>query len=155
MLKRMLRKKEQQRYRFIKNNIILLFIFFLSLLFSPVKTPLFLFLPSIYYIYKGNYKNLYLIWVFHMVSWYLLFAGCFFNFEGPIIIGGWFTWDLVLYTKDTYSGWSTPFNWLGYTLRKFCMQTLEFLSFVSDRLGCRIYIPNIFKGILFLIQYFF
>jgi len=132
-----------------------LIIFFFSLLVSPVVTVFFLFLPSTYYIYRGNYKDLCFIWVFHFVSWYLVFAACMFNFEGSIIIGKGFTGDLVFYTVDTYSDWSSPFNWLGYLLDHYCMGTILFLNFLSKNLGCTIYIPSIYKGIWSLIKYFF
>ena len=55
-----------------------------------------LFLLTFYFLYKGLYKNLFIIWGFYFFSWYFIFTALFIGFEGKILIGGEYT-DLLFF----------------------------------------------------------
>ncbi|CAN0478718.1 unnamed protein product, partial [Phaeothamnion confervicola] len=151
-------------FRSNKNLILLLAIccisFSLFILFSLALAMMWLFFPSIYFKYNKRYENIFIIWGFLFLSWYLVFIGCMVGFDGSIVVTG----DLIgnwiitprrvpyefLFVTDKF-----PLIYLNYTFlterfRSLCIDSLLFLSLLSSTLGCPIYIPSVYKGLAIL-----
>jgi len=110
-----------------------------SLLFFPFL--------SIYFWFKGKYKDILIIWGIHIVSSYLLFTGLLIGFEGNILIGREYTNVLLGYVVFEFE--NSPL------LMNYCVQTIISFEIISKKLGVIIYIPSIFKGVLFVVKFIF
>lgn len=138
--------------------------FFILLFISPILGMFWLILPSIYFLYKTQYKNIFRIWGFFFFSWYFVFTACLLGFDGPIWIKADLlgcgpkseeTVSLFFYINDKYLYFLSPYSWYKHVLGNFCMQTLMLLSLLSSKLGFSIYIPSILKGILAVFKFVF
>ena len=119
-------------------------IFFLMVLLSPTLFLYWLFLFTFYFLYKGLYKNIFIIWGFYFFSWYLIFTALLVGYEGQVLIGGEYTGLLINYVLFKYSKFSL--------LESFCIETIIILDLLSCKCGFPIYIPSIFKGVLFVVK---
>ena len=127
-----------------KNNIgIIKYISFFLLILCPIFSILWLLGPTIYFLWKRNYKDIFKIWVFTLSTWYFIFTTCLSTCLSvtPIVIGFEHTGLLVDYMVR---------NLEDLVFKSFCLQTVYFLDFISYRVGFTFYIPaliNIFKHI--------
>ena len=155
----------QKKYSFV---IICFFSFFLLIFFSPVLGIYFLVPCTIYYIYIREYKNICVVWVFLLFTWYLAFTACMFAFDGPLIIKSDFlgcgpkseeTLAIISYIEGRYLSpvltYSSFNDFLKATLGVFCMQIYFIISILSSKLGISIYIPSLFKGLLTIYKFIF
>ena len=133
------------------------------LLVSSFFCILWLFLPTVYFLFNKEYKNIFSIWGGLLLSWYLMFTMCMFGFDGPIIVNPDFfdtiskeycepievlhPFEYVLVTFVVKEGWLT------YLLGHLCMETLVLMGVLSITLGYPIYIPSIFKGLIILFNF--
>ena len=129
------------------------------LLYSSFLGILWLFLPTVYFLFNKQYKNIFTIWGGLLLSWYLIFTGCMFGFDGPIIIHPDFfdtiskrycepgeapVPDIIRYVIDTFPcGGSVTGR-----LRNICMETLLLLALISNKLCCSIHVPSLLKGMV-------
>jgi hypothetical protein len=109
-------------------------IFFL-ICFSPIFSLIWLCLPSLYFLYKRNYKNFFNIWAFTLFLWHSIFTFIFLDFGPIIIIGEGHTknlLDYLLLNDETF--WFTGL----------CYQTIYIFDALSQKMGFLICIPIIF-----------
>lgn len=126
----------------------LLVSYILLLFFSPLSSIGFLFLPTLYFLYKGKYKNIGLIWIMLFWAWYLFFTGCLIFYNSPydpIWIGDDCSFWILKYLKHEH--WRVP------QFKKLCIQTLFILDRLSLMIGFPFYIPSIYKGLFFLVKF--
>jgi len=106
-----------------------------------------LMLISLYLLYHGKYKKIFFFWVFFFFNWYGVYTLLMIGFEGPILIGGEHTGDLLCYIADN--------AFMFEVCRSFCFETTFLVHFVSNYLEVVIPIPSLFKGILAMLKFVF
>jgi len=121
--------------------------FFLMIFVSPIITIFWLFLITLFFFYRGLYKNIFTTWGFCFFSWYFVFTALFIGFEGKILICPEYTGDLFAYAFVKYSKF--------IVLERFCMESLMVLDTLNVKCGFPIYIPSIFKGVLLVVKFLF
>lgn len=121
--------------------------FFLMILVSPIITIFLLFLITLFFSYRGLYKNIFITWGFYFFSWYFVFTALFIGFEGKILICPEHTGDLFAYALFKYSK--------SIVLDSFCTESLILLHTLNVKRGFPIYIPSIFKGVLLVVKFLF
>ena len=147
---------------FIRSNCGVIFIILSSvaiLLVSSFLGILWLFLPTVYFLFNKEYKNIFSIWGGFLLSWYLMFTVCMFRFDGLIIIHPDFfetipkeycepgevpVPDIIRYVIDTFPKQGYVTN----RLRNICMETLLLLALISNKLCCSIHVPSLLKGMV-------
>lgn len=135
-------------YPTIKNLILICFIaLFLMILVSPIASFNWLLLWTFYYIYKGLYKEIFIIWGFFFFSWYFIFTGLLVGFEGKILVGEEYTSLLFSYILMKYSKYSM--------IKNFCLCTIIILDALSYHCGFIVYIPSLLKEVLVVIKFIF
>ena len=151
---------------FIRSNWGVIFIILSSvaiLLVSSFLGILWLFLSTVYFLFNKEYKNIFSIWGGFLLSWYLMFTVCMFRFDGLIIIHPDF-FETV--SKNYYGPIEVlhPFEhvlvtfigkegWHSFLFGKLCGETLLWMAALSITLGCPIYVPSIFKGLIILFNF--
>jgi len=103
---------------------------FLLVLISPVFSLLWLCIPTLYFLYMHNYKNIFKIWGFTIGIWYLIFTTSLY--EVTILIGFENTTLIINYLLDNH-----------FLFENLCFQTVYILDDLSAKLGVSIYIPAI------------
>ena len=144
------------------NSRVIFFVVLIGVAFLFVSSflgILWLFLPTVYFLFKKQYKNIFSIWGGLFIIWYLMFTACMFGFDGPIIIHPDFfdrfpkecfepgevlhPLEYVIVTlpyKGSVTGW----------LRNICMETLLLLALISNKLCCSMHVPSLLKGMVHL-----
>jgi hypothetical protein len=111
--------------------IIICFIsFFLLIAASPIFSLLWLLVPSSYFLYNRNYKDLLKIWGFTIGIWYFIFTTSLS--ETTILIGFENTEVIINYLLNN-----------KVMFENLCFQTVYILDFLSAKLGFPLYIPAI------------
>ena len=127
-----------------KNNIgITKYISFFLLIKSPFLSLLWLLGPTIYFLWKRNYKAIFKIWAFTLITWYFIFTTCLSICLSvtPILIGGEHTEFLLKYML---------YNPEKLVFKGLCFHTVYYLDLISYKVGFIFYFPaliNIFKHI--------
>ncbi len=119
----------------------------LLLFFSPLYGMYWLFLVTFYFLFKGNFKNIFIVWGLFFGTWYLFFIVCYSDYESQILFGGEngeHTKDIMMYLWDKYS--SSSCSWYTWLFENFCYQSLGLLHHLSVVAGRPIYIPSVFTG---------
>ena len=150
-----LRVNRNRGFLYLTFSISLLLLLFVS----PIIVPYWLFFPTVYFLYIGSHKNIFIAWGFFFFSWYLLFTAGMFGFDGPIWIGG----DLEVektslvyeYVILKYLAPSSSQGLYNSIFGSLCIQTLMVFSFLSSKLGFVLYIPSLFKGLSILFKFLF
>lgn len=131
---------------------ILLCSFLVLLLISPTISVFLLLVPTVYFLSKGNYKNVFIIWDYFFLFWYFAFTACLIGYDYPISIGhvecgGALeeTNRLFFYISDNYSSQSLSSTWSSCLFERFCLETFMLLYFLSSKLGVPIWIPSLLK----------
>jgi hypothetical protein len=115
----------------LNHIIIICFIsLFLLIASSPILSLLWLSLPTVYFLYGRNHKNILKIWGFTICSWDCIFTTSLS--EITILIGFENTEVIINYLLNN--------NVMFETL---CFQTVYILDFLSAKLGFPLYIPSI------------
>lgn len=108
---------------------------FLLVATSPILSLLWLLVPTAYFLYNRNYKDIFKIWGFTLVIWYLIFTTCLSG--TTILIGFEHTKAIVIYMSEN-----------NVMFEPLCFQTVYILDVLSAKLGFPLYIPaliNIFS----------
>ena len=135
--------KNLKTYIFNTNNflrkhyiiIISLISYYLLIVYSPIFSVIWLCLPSLYFLYKRNYKDFFSIWGITLFIWHSIFTFIFLDFGPTIIIGGDYTKKLLDYLLlNDGTLW-----FIGL-----CYQTVYIFDFFSQETGFLICIPVLF-----------
>ena len=97
---------------------------------SPVFSILWLCIPTLYFLYIRNYRDIFKIWGFTIGIWYLIFTTSLS--EITILIGFENTRVIIDYLLDN-----------TFLFENLCFQTVYILDALSAKLGFSIYIPAI------------
>ena len=103
--------------------------------FSPIFSLIWLCLPSLYFLYKRNYRDFFNIWAFTLFLWHSIFTFIFLDFGPIIIIGGDHTKELIDYLL---------LNDETLWFKGLCYQTIYIFDALSQKIGFLICIPIIF-----------
>jgi hypothetical protein len=115
----------------LNNIVIICFIsLFLLIASSPILSLLWLVLPTGYFLYSRNYKNILKIWGFTICIWYFIFTTSLSGIT--ILIGFENTKVIINYLLDN-----------TFMFETLCFQTVYILDFLSAKLGFPLYIPSI------------
>jgi hypothetical protein len=119
-----------KNFKLYSISIICSISFVLLTITSPILSLLWLLVPTGYFLYHRNYKNIAKIWGFTLSTWYFIFTISLS--EVPILIGFEHTRVLAeyMFTQD-------------FIFPTLCFQTLAILNILSAKLGFPLYIPNI------------
>ena len=119
---------------FKKNYIyIIKCISFFLLIYSPILSLLWLLGPTIYFLWKRNYKAIFKIWGFTLGMWYLIFTLCMTCLTvTPIVIGSLDTILLLDYMEIHIE---------ELMCKNLCFKTVYYLDFISCRSGFIFHIP--------------
>ena len=135
-----------EQFKYFKNNIfnilikhyiitISLISYFLLIVYSPIFSVIWLCLPSLYFLYKLNYKDFFSIWGITLFIWHSIFTFIFLDFGPTIMIGGDYTKKLLDYLLlNDGNLWFTGL----------CYQTVFIFDFFSQETGFLICIPVLF-----------
>ena len=117
---------------FLKSPIVITLIISLILLlvFSPVLSLLWLYIPTSYFLYHRSFQNIYKIWGVTLSIWYFVFSTSLS--ELTIIIGFQHTKVILDYLMEN------PF-----LFKNLCFQTVYLLDILSAKLGFPIRIPAV------------
>ncbi|CAN0340205.1 unnamed protein product, partial [Ectocarpus sp. 4 AP-2014] len=118
----------------------------LLLFLSPAYGAFWLLIVTFYFLFKGNFKNIFIIWGLFLGTWYLFFIVCLSDYESQILIGGEHTKDIMMYFSYKYSACSSSYYWYTGPFQGFCYQTVILLHLLSAELGFALYIPSVFIG---------
>lgn len=149
--------------RDIKILISLCFISLFSLvLVSRLIGLFFLLLCTLYLLYKREYENIVILWSVFFFGWYLAFAACMWDWQKPIEIKPHF-WGFFTQSEETiylyrdiekmYDSFSSLHGVSNATFGRFRFETFALLSLLSFHLEITIYVPSIFKGLLFVFYF--
>ena len=111
--------------------------FFLLVAASPIFSLLWLLVPTAYFLWDRNYKDILRIWGFTFGSWYLIFTTSLSGIT--ILIGFENTKVVVEYLLNN--------DFMFHTL---CFQTVYILDFLSAKVGFPLYIPAVINIFSFL-----
>ena len=115
---------------------------FLLLLVSPLVSLFWLLLPTLYFFEERNYKDLFKIWVFTLITWYFIFTLCLTCLTvTPIVIGSLDTILLLDYMEIHIE---------ELMCKNLCFKTVYYLDFISCRCGFSFHIPVLLN----LLKYF-
>ena len=104
--------------------------FFLLIASSPILSLFWLLIPTGYFLYTNNYKNILEIWGFTIGIWYFIFTTSLS--EKTIVIGFENTKVIINYLQNN-----------DFMFENLCFQTVYLLDFLSDKLGFPLYLPAI------------
>lgn len=110
--------------------LICLISLFLLIASSPILSLFWLVLPTGYFLYSRNYKNILKIWGFTICIWYFIFTT---SLSGITILIGFKNTEVII-------------NYLlnnDIMFETLCFQTVYILDFLSAKLGFPLYIPSI------------
>lgn len=138
--------------------VVFLCVFLLSFLFSPHGMISFFGLPivSIFYFWRGEYKNIFILWSLFFFLWYIIFVALMIGFDGPLIfdaanIGG---------VCEPGVGYSEPTELLRYLFVYedtiyfyFVFNSYFLLVGLSAAIGYPVYVPSIFNLIFAIIEF--
>ena len=125
----------------------------LLLFLSPVLGLYWLVIGTLYFLFKGNYKKIFIVWGVFFSTWYFFFIICFSDFEFQILIGGEHTAKIMTYLSDKYCNPSC--SWYTMLFKGFCLQTVLLFQFLSSKLGFPIYVPSLIKVFISFFKYIF
>ncbi len=97
---------------------------------SPILSLLWLSVPTIYFLYNRNYKDIFKIWGFTIGIWYFIFTASLS--EITILIGFENTKVIINYLLTN-----------TFMFETLCFQTVYILDILSAKLGFPLYIPAI------------
>ena len=117
----------------------------LLLFLSPSYGALWLLLATLYFLFKGHYKNIFIVWGIFFGVWYFFFIIFFLDFESHIWIGDDHTLKIMMYLWDKYSIHRAP--WYIKPFEGFYFQTVLLLHLLSVKLGFPIYVPSLIKAL--------
>nr|YP_009254732.1 Putative orf183, mitochondrial hypothetical protein [Ectocarpus siliculosus]CBJ18031.1 Putative orf183, hypothetical mitochondrial protein [Ectocarpus siliculosus] len=123
----------------------------LLLFWSPVYGACWLLTATLYFLFKGDYKNIFIVWVLFFCIWYFFFIACLSDYKSSILIGGEHTKDIMMYFSYKYSPSSC--YWYSRLFKDFCYQTVIMLDFLSIELGFPVYIPSVFAVLKFFMSF--
>ena len=133
----------------------LYFLFFVSSLLAIIWLLIFTF----YLFYKKKYRIIFVVWGSFLFLWYLVFMACLIGYEGSILIAPNFfseedseSRQIFFFIIDKYASYYFTQNSIYFKLGHFCMETFGLLCWISLNIKVTIYIPSLFKGILFLLK---
>lgn len=116
-----------------KSNYIIIihFISFFSLITSsPIFSLLWLLVPTAYFLWERNYKNILKIWGFTLGVWYFIFTT---SLSGTTILIGFENTKVIInYMLNN-----------NIMFENLCFQTVYMLDFLSAKVGFPLYIPTI------------
>jgi len=139
--------------------------FFLLLFISPLFSLFWLFFPTMYFLFYGELKNLFIIWIVFFLSWYIFFTGSIIVFGYTDVI--WIRFEensyeyecgnkLMKYINPKAPDLPIFSTWFVLSLRSFCCQTYIILVFIGmSNLGVPPYVPSPFRGLLILLKLIF
>jgi len=111
--------------------IVICFIsFFLLIASSPIFSLLWLLVPTSYFLYNRNYKDIFKIWGFTIGIWYFIFTTSLAGIT--ILIGFENTKVIISYLLNN-----------DVIFENLCFQTVYILDFLSAKFGFPLYIPSI------------
>ena len=146
--------------RITKLTILVFFVssYFLFLV-SSLLAIIWLLIFTFYLFYNKKYKVIFVVWGSFLFLWYLVFMACLIGYEGSILIAPNFfseedseSRQLFFFIIDKYASSCFTQNLLYFNLGQFCMQTFGLLCWISLNMKVTIYVPSLFKGILFLFK---
>lgn len=111
--------------------------FFLLLVTSPIFSLLWLLVPTAYFLWDCNYKDISRIWGFTFGIWYLIFTTSLSGIT--ILIGFENTKVIINYLLNN-----------NLMFENLCFQTVYILDFLSAKVGFPLYIPAIINIFSFL-----
>ena len=114
------------------NHIFIIYVisFFLLIASSPIFSLFWLLVPTAYFVWEGNYKNILKIWGFTFGVWYSIFTT---SLSGTVILIGFENTEvLVNYMLNN-----------NVMFENLCFQTVYILDFLSAKIGFPLYIPTI------------
>ena len=146
--------------RITKITILVFFVSLCLLFFASVFfANLLLLVLSLYLLHKREYKFIFFVWVSFLFLWYLVFMACLIGYEGSILIAPNFfseedseSRQIFFFIIDKYASYYFTQNSIYFKLGHFCMETFGLLCWISLNIKVTIYIPSLFKGILFLLK---
>jgi len=114
------------------NYIIIIYLisFFLLIASSPIVSLFWLLVPTAYFLWERNYKNILKIWGFILGVWYFIFTT---SLSGTTILIGFENTEVII-------------NYLlnnNVMFENLCFQTVYMLDFLSAKVGFPLYIPAI------------
>ena len=114
------------------NHIIIIYLisFFLLIASSPIVSLFWLLIPTVYFLWKRNYKDILKIWGFTLGIWYFIFTTSLS--EITILIGFENTEVIINYMLNN-----------NVMFENLCFQTVYLLDFLSFKVGFPLYIPTI------------
>ena len=131
---------------FIKNNKILSLLCVLILLtiigYSPLFSLNWVYLGTLVFLVKAQYRNIGLLWGFYFTSWYMLFCMLLIKHGFFIIIGGNDTAVVLANLEPIIKAYPCLYN--------LAIETTFLMHFLSGSLGMKVYIPS-FLGIFYKI----
>ena len=119
---------------FLKCNF--LYVSYIVSVFLLAVSPMFLFVwlavPTLYFLKKSHYKQIINVWVYPLITWYIIFTAslvfsCGIN---PIIIGHGHTAEILQIMIAS-----------NLLFENLCFQTVFILDSLSQKLGCCVYVP--------------
>jgi len=111
--------------------------FFLLVVTSPILSLLWLLVPTAYFLWDRNYKDILRIWGFPFGIWYFIFTTSLFGIT--ILIGFENTKVIINYLLNN-----------NFMFENLCFQTVYILDFLSAKVGFPLYIPAIINIFSFL-----
>ena len=116
---------------------------FFLLIYSPILSLLWLLGPTIYFLWKRNYKAIFKIWGFTLGIWFLIFTTCLSG--ATITIGEEHTKVLLKYMLD---------NITDIEFEKLCFQTVYILDAISSTVGFTFHFPSTLLPLLQIFKFF-
>ena len=110
--------------------IICLISFFLLIASSPIFSLFWLLVPTVYFLWSRNYKDILKIWGSTLGIWYFIFTTSLFG--TTILIGFENTEVIINYLLNN-----------NVIFENLCFQTVYMLDFLSAKVGFPLYIPAI------------
>lgn len=110
--------------------IICLISFFLLIASSPIFSLFWLLVPTVYFLWSRNYKDILKIWGFTLGIWYFIFTTSLYG--TTILIGFENTEVIINYLLNN-----------NVIFENLCFQTVYMLDFLSAKVGFPLYIPAI------------
>jgi hypothetical protein len=114
------------------NYIIIIYLisFFLLIASSPIFSLFWLLVPTAYFLWERNYKDILKIWGFTLGIWYFIFTT---SLSGTTILIGFENTEVII-------------NYLlnnNVMFENLCFQTVYIVDFLSAKVGFPLYIPAI------------
>ena len=116
---------------------------FFLLIYSPILSLLWLLGPTIYFLWKRNYKAIFKIWGFTLGIWFLIFTTCLSG--ATITIGEEHTKVLLKYMLD---------NITDIEFETLCFQTVYILDAISSTVGFTFHFPSTLLPLLHIFKFF-